>query len=267
MKSNLIGKWRNEYGSILDIRTHGPAGHIAGLYTSDTGSSGVYPWVGYTAQDVSGHRALALAVPWFPLGGTDRDPSWNWVSVMAGVLHAAPGRPGDMRLSHHLVASSPMPTVEISAPGVFVDRLSFRNCTEPPQRPHLQQINRAGTATKALRVSLECCRDPDALLQRVDVVCNSDGTCSGRAFLASAGHAIEVQGFVDHAATNPRSVALVGLAQSMGDHSCFSMAGLLHDGREFASLQVQIARPVSVENAFSAVESGSAQYRVSITAP
>jgi hypothetical protein len=160
-----------------------------------------------------------------------------------------------------------MPTVQIEGAGVFGDRLTFKGCTQPPQTPHLQQLNRVGTATKAMRVLLEAWRDPDALLQRVEVLCNSDGTCSGRAYLASSEKSVEVQGFVDQAPSNPRSVALVGLARSLGDRSCFSVAGLLHDGREFASLQVQIARPVSLENAFAAVESGSAQYRVSITTP
>ena len=267
MKSNLIGKWRNEYGSTLEIRTHGPAGHIAGLYTSDTGSSGIYPCVGYAAAEVEGSRALALAIPWCPLLTSVRDPSWNWVSALAGVLHATTEQPADMRLSHHLVASGPMPAVDIRAPGIFGDRLSFKECTEAPSHPHLQQLNRIGTATKSMHVCLEAWNDPDALLQRLEVLCNSDGTCSGRAFLASVGPAVEVQGFVDQAASDPRSLALVGHVRTAGDNSCFSLAGLLHHGRDFASLRVQIARPVWLEYAFAAVEAGSAQYRVSITAP
>ncbi|NKN32291.1 avidin/streptavidin family protein [Marichromatium bheemlicum] len=85
------GRWRNAFGSTLEIGTIAADGTFRGQYRSDTGASGVYPVVGVADPQPAGESiSCAFSVSWRSLEG-DHDPSWHWVSGFVGTVQLRDG--------------------------------------------------------------------------------------------------------------------------------------------------------------------------------
>src|ERR1700722_16492991 len=73
-----VGRWRNERGSVLEIRNYDAAtGAISGQYISNSGTAGSHPMVGWInsalseTRDSKGNHAevITFAVHWGSVGG------------------------------------------------------------------------------------------------------------------------------------------------------------------------------------------------------
>ena len=128
-----VGSWVNGVGSVMNLAAvdplpYGPGWYV-GSYGSDTGSTGTYLVVGHVDPDVAtvspeGPGApAAFALSWWSTTGAE-DPSWHWVSGMAGQYVAtADGTPGFL-VQHGLTASGDWPALEV-APATFIGDLTF----------------------------------------------------------------------------------------------------------------------------------------------
>lgn len=90
---DLIGIWKNEFGSLMAITAVEADGGFRGLYSSTTGASGTYRVVGTSdpnPPEVT--RTLAFAISWRSITG-EYDPSWHYNSGFAGQLQLIDGQP------------------------------------------------------------------------------------------------------------------------------------------------------------------------------
>jgi len=91
VRSALSGKWKNQFGSIVEIGPVAADGTFTGTYTSSTGATGVYPLVGVTDPAPEGHSIpVSFSVSWRSKEGRP-DPSWHWVSGFTGLLQTIGG--------------------------------------------------------------------------------------------------------------------------------------------------------------------------------
>lgn len=145
MNTNLIGRWRNEYGSILDIQSQSPTGALEGIYTSETGASGVYMVNGWSPDVDFSNQAVAIPVFWRPTNSTNVDPSWTWVSVMNGVLFLdTPDLQPVIQFVHGMVASTAFEAVQVHRPGSTPSR------SRSGGRPAGECLQRANTTLHAV---------------------------------------------------------------------------------------------------------------------
>ena len=140
---SVLGRWRNEYGSILDIQSQAPNGALSGVYTSDTGASGTYLMNGWCPFEAASTQngPISVNIFWKPTDSSAEDPSWNWVSNMTGALfYDAPTGVPRLQLLHGMVASTLFPAVQVDRPGVYTETLGF------DLLPDLQNRGRAPTS-------------------------------------------------------------------------------------------------------------------------
>ena len=86
-----VGKWKNERGSVLEIRNYDAAtGTISGRYLSNSGATGSHPMAGWfnsghENSDPKGNHAeaIAFAVHWGSSGGVS-----SWTGTCAVNLHS-----------------------------------------------------------------------------------------------------------------------------------------------------------------------------------
>ena len=87
-----LGKWKNERGSVLEIRNYDAAtGAISGQYISNSGATGSHPMVGWInsahsePSDSKGNHAevITFAVHWGPVGGVS-----SWTGTCAVNSHS-----------------------------------------------------------------------------------------------------------------------------------------------------------------------------------
>ncbi len=251
---SVVGKWRNEYGSILDIRSQGPGGDLSGVYTSDTGATGTYLMSGWSPPSPSGaeNRPVSACVAWKPADSDEQDPSWNWVSIMAGVVFLdGPGAAPRLQMLHGLVASTPLSAVSIDRSGVYVETLTFERLAEPADpRESVPGDLAIGPASGPAQLILTN-RDSASHFQEIQLFIDADGRTQATINLTD--RVAPARGFVDVSpACDLRSLALS--ASMEGDASqSIALGGFIDEGRRVAVLQIFEARVVTYQNKYTAV--------------
>lgn len=90
---DITGTWQNEFGSLMDIETVDPVtGIFSGIYSSSTGATGKYLFVGLTDPQPDpkvNSQTLSFANSWRDLGGDPADA--NWMSAFSGQLQIVDG--------------------------------------------------------------------------------------------------------------------------------------------------------------------------------
>lgn len=216
---SVLGRWRNEYGSILDIQSQAPNGALSGIYTSDTGASGTYLMNGWCPFEAASTQngPISVNVFWKPTDSTAEDPSWNWVSNMTGALfYDAPTGVPRLQLLHGMVASTLFPAVQVDRPGVYTETLGFDLLPDPQNRSRAPTLLRGGRAHKAATYTLTNL-DSTARVSQIRLLTQNDGSAIGNIELPS--ELASAQGFVDPAPT--------GNLQSVSA-SCLSLPGKPH---------------------------------------
>lgn len=121
---SLSGTWKNSYGSIMTLQ-QSVSGHVSGTYKSSTGSSGTYYVVGF-ADPADPTTALgesvALSIYWRSIDGGKGDPSWHWVSGLAGQFNIGGAEP-TLYLMHAMVATDAFPG--LASVGTYIDKLIY----------------------------------------------------------------------------------------------------------------------------------------------
>lgn len=262
---SVVGKWRNEYGSILDIRSQGPGGGLSGVYTSETGATGTYLMAGWSPPSPSGaeNRPVSACVAWKPTDSDEHDPSWNWVSIMAGVVFLdGPGAAPRLQMLHGLVASTPLSAVSIERPGVYVETLTFEQLAEPadPREPVSDDLAIGPVSGPPPLILTN--RDSASRFRDIRLVIDADGRAQATINLADK--AAPAQGFVDASpAGDLRSLALS--ASIGGDASpSITLGGFIDAGRRVAVLQVFEARAVTYQNKYTAVIASQETFSVAV---
>lgn len=103
---DLEGHWTNNYGSLMKLQYDPLTGMILGNYSSSTGSTGIYRIIGAAMSNVVADDKglpVALSIWWHDTSGGDRDPSWHWVSGLAGSYYKETGQ---LLFRHRLVTTN-----------------------------------------------------------------------------------------------------------------------------------------------------------------
>lgn len=260
---SVVGMWRNEYGSVLDIRAHGPEGQVSGVYTSDTGASGTYLMNGWSpvAPTAAGNLPFAACVFWKPTDGTEPDPSWNWVSAMAGVLFFdAPSGPPRIQMLHGLVASTPLEAVMIERSGVYAETLTFQRLERSGKMPVPAAGPGGGRAAGAVAHLILTNRDRASPFGDIRLDIHPDGRAE--ATMSLPGRLASARGFADPSPVNHlRSLALSALIGSEGERSV-ALGGFIDFRGGLATLQVMEAGAVTFANKYTAVTLGQETFSV-----
>jgi len=257
MSSNLIGRWRNDYGSLLDIQVKGPGGTFSGTYSSETGESGTYLMRGCSPDLLDVNQAFSLTVSWRPCRPTDDtppQPSWHWVSTMAGVMFIdTPDRQPVVRLLHCLVASTAQASAQVTRPAVYTETLTLLRAPNDALSPRGHRIDfaRGGRSVKSCRLLLTN-TDAASCFRYLELVTDADGSCVGT--VASGPEARSaVHGFLD---SNPpahlQSLALTALVDPDGSSSV-CLAGFVDLTTSIAKLTLSHANAVRYENKWTAI--------------
>jgi hypothetical protein len=259
---SVIGMWRNEYGSVLDIHAHGPEGQVSGVYTSDTGASGTYPMSGWSpvGPKAADNRPFAACVFWKPTDGSEPDPSWNWVSVMAGVLFFdAPSSPPRIQMLHGLVASTPLEAVMIERSGVYAETLTFQHLDRSGKTPTPTAALNAGSVGAVTHLILT---NRDTASRFGDIRLDIHPNGRAEATMCLSGRLTSAQGFADpRPANHLRSLALSALNGAAGERS-IALGGFIDLRGGLATLQVMEAAAVTFANKYTAVVLGQETFSV-----
>lgn len=121
--TSIVGSWINGYGSKLSITSVSEEGIITGTYHSSTGSTGVYPVMGFAPDGDVTQGPIAISIYWRSMAGGDADPTWNWVSMMNGQFIADGS--GNIQFLHSMIASSSYTAIEVYQPGQYTESLVF----------------------------------------------------------------------------------------------------------------------------------------------
>ena len=257
-----VGSWRNEYSSVLEIRTQTPSGEFQGTYRSHTGASGTYRVSGWAPQSTreQGNRPFCLCVSWKPIDGAEVDPSWNWLSVMPGVLFLdVPGGAHQIRVLHGLVAATTLEAVMIRRPGVYAETLTFQKLALPSQAPSVSDKNMGEAATTRQLVLTN--QNKSAAYRKIVLWTSSDGVA--RAKIEKEDEVIDARGFSDPAHHgNLQALALGGLMGSASIRA-ISIGGFINTNDKNAVLQLWEAESVSYQNKYTAVKIGQETFSVS----
>jgi hypothetical protein len=263
MNINLIGRWRNEYGSILDIQSQGPSGNLLGIYTSETGASGTYMMNGWSPDVELSNQPVTLSVFWKPTDNTVVDPSWNWVSTMTGVLllDTLDLQPA-IQLLHGMVASTPFEAVEVHRPGVYTESLKFLRAPVGRSRPSaLYNIPRGGRALKQGTITLTNV-DPNSRYGLITFTYADDGVCAGT--MGEPGQQISVQGFIDPVPpANIQSLSLTGMFTTDRTYT-FGLGGFIDLGSSTAALDLFESNAVTYPNKYTSVTVSQEKFAVSV---
>ena len=114
---SLTGRWRNEFGSIMEVGPVAENGSFAGTYSSSTGATGCYPVLGFVDPcPPEAGQTVSFSVSWRSMTG-DYDKSWHWVSAFAGIL-ASPNGVDTLR-TQYLLQQDPTAAPDYLATAVF----------------------------------------------------------------------------------------------------------------------------------------------------
>lgn len=124
---SITGTWENSYGSVMEL-TQSDDGSVIGLYSSSTGSSGVYWVVGHADPQptTNAGQAVALSIYWRSIAGGPSNPSWHYVSGFSGQLVSVGGQ-SQMMLLHAMVDSDDTPGP--GGLGTYLDKLIYTPTT------------------------------------------------------------------------------------------------------------------------------------------
>lgn len=138
---DIKGKWKNEFGSVMDITTvDARTGIFSGTYSSTTGATGTYLVTGLTDIRPSqqpgndNSQTIAFAVSWRDLGGNPDGE--HWVSGFAGQLQIVDGE--QLMSTTYLLQQNSLPANDWGATAVAV--ANFKRVPELPkcdQAPHI----------------------------------------------------------------------------------------------------------------------------------
>lgn len=264
MNTNLIGRWRNEYGSILDIQSQSPRGALQGIYTSETGASGVYIVNGWSPDVELSNQPVAISVFWRPTNSTNVDPSWTWVSVMNGVLFLdTPDLQPVIQFLHGMVASTPFEAVQVERPGVYTESLTFRRAPSGGVLPASQcDTPRGGRTAKRAVVTLTNI-DPNSGYRQIDFTYGADGNCIG-SVMQCPGQECQIQGIIDPTPPgNMQSLALTGLHRT-GRTYTVGLGGFIDLNASRATLDLFESDAVRYANKYAGVAMSQERFTVSI---
>jgi saccharopepsin len=128
------GTWRNSYGSLLRLSSDGE--RLSGHYCSSTGSTGEYRVLGFGSEiepSADGGSGIAIGIYWRSFGQGPGDPSWHWVSGMAGQVLLQDGGEKSLVLNHLMVATGDFPGLADAA--TYPDKLVFAPAADVPSIP------------------------------------------------------------------------------------------------------------------------------------
>jgi hypothetical protein len=260
MSHKLIGRWANEYGSFLDIGSQDSTGALHGVYTSETGASGTYLMNGWSPDLELANQPISLSVLWKPTDSSNDDSSWNWVSMMSGVVfldtHDAKRI---IRFLHGMVASEPFPAVQVSRPGVYTESLTFRKVASGQTDA---SIRRRGSVLRRASVTMSNV-DPISRYRSATFLYGADGNCIGSMAL-ELDQMCTVHGFVNPVPpSNIQSLTLTGFVPTDRPLT-FGLGGFIDLDRSVATLDLFESSAVTFANRYAAVAVG--QERFNITA-
>lgn len=261
MNMNLLGRWRNEYGSTLDIQSQAPNGSLIGIYASDTGASGTYSMNGWSPDEPLGSQTVSVSVFWKPEDTSQPDPSWNWVSTMSGVLFLdTPDLQPVIQFLHGMVASTPFEAVQVYRPGVYTEALTFRReGVKVPDGSHVYSIPRGGRSLKRAVITLTN-TNPLSRYASIELTYDATGQCVG----VIAGSEVALQGFVDpNPPANLQSTALTGLFTA-GRVFSFGFGGFIDLQASSAVLDLFESDAVTYSNKYAAVAVSQERFTVAI---
>ena len=138
---SLTGTWENSYGSVMNL-IQSDDGSVIGLYSSSTGSSGVYWVVGHA--DPQEHpdkgQAVALSIYWRSIAGGPSDPSWHYVSGFSGQLVMVNDQ-AQLILLHAMVDSDDTPGP--GGLGTYLDKLVYTPATQTAAHGEIKRLSNA----------------------------------------------------------------------------------------------------------------------------
>ena len=128
----IIGKWVNEYNSVLDIQSYDLAtGLFSGEYSSSTGATGRYKISGYSpVNNYKEGSPIVLSVYWKSIDGSNDTPDQQWTSNMTGSFIIDQTGGVTMQVFHSLNVSLPLSQVQLENPGRYSETLHFHPYTE-----------------------------------------------------------------------------------------------------------------------------------------
>jgi len=240
----LIGRWKNQYGSLLDIREHLESGSFDGIYYSSTGSSGQFRVAGWSPNEIRKNQPVALGVRWRNTSEGERDPTWEWVSSMCGALFL--DTPDDipmLQVMNSLVVSAPYRDLDIHRPGIYVETLIFRKA----EVEHISSLSRSEHVTKGSLTLTNA--DPASCYRSLKFAYDDGGFVTGT--LDMCGRCIPVTGFTDFQTRGSlQSLALNGLAY--GDPTrAFGLAGNIDGATGAALLSLNECNAASYSNRYA----------------
>ena len=220
---SVSGQWVNSFGSTVWLEQQSN-GNVFGVYSSSTGSSGVYWVVGVTdpnpPQGTVG-QSLAFCVFWRAIEGGKGDPSWHYVSGFSGQLVTLNGVP-TLSMVHDMVATAPFVNV-VPKTGNYLDKLLYTpagTAKSAPQKwpPKFYPPETSGN----IGGSWVCVQDPTLSLT-ITVEDQNFGYVTGS--LQVGGNSVAISGFTD-------TYASVGGVAEQG----LTLSALLHDGHSVTAL-------------------------------
>jgi saccharopepsin len=222
---SVTGKWVNSFGSLAYL-TQQSGGAVVGVYSSTTGSSGIYWVLGFTDPNPSSSagQSLALSIFWRSVQGGKGDPSWHYVSGFSGQLITLNNVP-TLSLMHDMVATTPFPGV-VPVTGNFMDKLLYTPYTGGNQAPAQWPPKFSSPPGNVVDGNWICVQDPSIQLS-LTVQDPTFGYLIGT--LQTANGSVPLAGFTDTYA-GVDGLQLQGLTVSAllpDGHSVVSLAGSL----------------------------------------
>lgn len=230
---SITGTWENSYGSKMVLHQWSD-GWVTGKYSSTTGSTGVYYVVGVVdLNDPTSKKgqSVALSIYWRSIMGGQGDPSWHWVSGLAGQLYPDPDtNTPTLSLIHALVSTEPFPAAGAGL-GTFMDKLIYTpatgktDLTAPGELPKFDEKAAADTADPAKGIWV--CQEDSSIKMNIENIDPDHGYVSGVIILS--GQSYDIWGFTDiHAAADRLDFQSLTLSIGIPDgaaHNCLSLAG------------------------------------------
>lgn len=262
---SLTGKWINSYGSLMTL-FQSQQGSVIGEYVSTTGSSGKYcvrGWAGSMGPSAQAGQPAALSIYWRSITGGQGDPSWHWVSGLAGQLLPSQGSSKPtLSLMHAMVVTEEFPAV--ANIGTYIDKLTYTLRANPPSSAELQRLSSlrrddpfmSAQDLTNLKVNpvvgrWVCDRNGAELTLQFDPHLPYPGAINGGlALRSSAGN--PVSGFTDIYAQQRdlslRAVAATSLDLKSGN--CVSLAGSLDTVSNLMTLSVYTANATAPDASY-----------------
>lgn len=222
---SISGTWANSYGSTMNL-SQSDDGSVIGLYSSSTGSSGVYWVVGHAdpSAPVGKGQAVALSIYWRSIAGGPSNPTWHYVSGFSGQLLDVSGTPS-MVLLHAMVDSDDDPGP--GGLGTYLDKLVYTPAPSVAELEGFERLSAADNTDDPVCGTWATSSGP-ALSVEILGVEDATGYALGT-ITPGGGHAIAAAGFTDVTAA-PDGLALQSLSLSAFDASdatVWSLAGTL----------------------------------------